>query len=182
MFTFLTHAQKSPKSQYNPRSKGRSRRNLRFEILSQRQLLAADIVMPAEPLQHEAPVAERAFPTDKQDPTDKQRAFTGGTLQPNYLPFNPDGNIIHLDVSNTGTKNGMSWLTAFGNLQDGFAAAQPGDWIFFASGTYRPDATQSDSFWLKTDVELFGGYEGPSKVHPRLNGIRVTGMLRTKLF
>ena len=160
MFTFLTHAQKSPKSQYNPRSKGRSRRNLRFETLSQCKLLAADIVMPAEPLQHEAPVAEHAFPTDKQDPTDKQRAFTGGTLQPNYLPFNPNGDIIHVDDSSTGTQNGMSWLTAFGNLQDGFAAAQPGDWIFVASGTYSPGATQSDSFWLKTDVDLFGGYEG----------------------
>ena len=160
MFTFLTHAQKSPKARHNPRSKVKSRRNLRFETLSQRKLLAADIGMPVEHLQHEAPVAENAFPTDKQDPTDKQRAFTGGTLQPNYLPFNPNGSIIHVDDSNTGAQNGMSWMTAFGNLQDGIAAAQPGDWIFVAAGTYSPGATQSDSFWLKTDVDLFGGYEG----------------------
>lgn len=160
MFTFLTHAQKSPKARHNSRSKGKSRRNLRFETLSQRKLLAADIGMPVEHLQHEVPVAEHAFPSDKQDPTDKQRAFTGGTLQPNYFPFNPNGSIIHVDDSSTGTQNGISWPTAFGNLQDGLAAAQPGDWIFVAAGTYSPGATQSDSFWLKTDVDLFGGYEG----------------------
>ena len=119
MFSFLTNAQKSSKARHNSRSKAKSRRNLRFETLSQRKLLAADIGVPMEPLQHEAPVAEHAFPTDKQSPTDKQHAFTGGTLQPNYRPFNPTGNIIHVDDSNAGTQNGMSWMTAFGNLQDG---------------------------------------------------------------
>ena len=125
MFSFLTNAQKSSKARHNSRSKAKSRRNLRFETLSQRKLLAADIGVPMEPLQHEAPVAEHAFPTDKQSPTNKQHAFTGGTLQPNYRPFNPTGNIIHVDDSNAGTQNGMSWMTAFGNLQDGLAAAQP---------------------------------------------------------
>ena len=160
MFTQLTHARELFKTRHNPKSTRKSRRTLRFETLSQRKLLAADIGLPTEPVQHEVSVAKHDDSTDKHDSTDKRNTISGVSLRPNYFPYNPNGDIIHVDDSSTGTQNGMSWPTAFGNLQDGLAAAQPGDWILVAAGTYSPGTAQTDSFWLKTDVDLFGGYEG----------------------
>ena len=59
------------------------------------------------------------------------------------------------------------------HLQDGLAAAQSGDWIFVAAGTYSPGATQSDSFGSKP-MSTFSVDMKAFKVHPPLNGIHVT--------
>lgn len=57
--------------------------------------------------------------------------------------------------------DGRSWKTALRSLQDGLAAAAPGDEIWVAAGTYYPDASDATkSFALKEDVALYGGFSG----------------------
>lgn len=67
---------------------------------------------------------------------------------------------------------GDSWEHAFKFLQDALTAAQPGDTIRVAQGTYFPGDdddlpssthTQDDqtaSFIMKSDVTVFGGFKG----------------------
>lgn len=72
-----------------------------------------------------------------------------------------------VDASAPPNGDGTSWPTAFKYLQDGFAAAVPGDDIWVAQGTYRPDQSESNPGWLndpnksfnlKPDVRVFGGF------------------------
>ena len=72
--------------------------------------------------------------------------------------------IIHVDDDATGLNDGSTWSDAFVHLQDALAAAQSGDQIWVARGTYNPDQgaaqTPGDpghSFELRSDVALYGG-------------------------
>lgn len=65
----------------------------------------------------------------------------------------------------TGANNGTSWSNAFqgsAGLQLALAAAQPGDQVFVAEGTYRPTETgvRTVAFALKNGVELYGSFVG----------------------
>ena len=65
--------------------------------------------------------------------------------------------------------DGTTWLSAFQYLQDGLAAAEPGDVIRVAAGVYKPDrdaghpagtGDRAASFQLRTGLALNGGYRG----------------------
>ena len=60
------------------------------------------------------------------------------------------------------THDGSSWTDAFLDLQSALNAAQTGDQIWVAAGTYKPtDGTdRSISFNLKSGVDLYGGFAG----------------------
>lgn len=79
---------------------------------------------------------------------------------PDLPPFNPWGDYIHVDDSNTGTQDGQSWLTAFSDLQDGLTAAKPGDVILVAGGIYNPGPYRSASFDVRDGVDMLGGFAG----------------------
>lgn len=68
----------------------------------------------------------------------------------------------YVNTSASGANNGASWSDAFVNLQVALAAAQPGDEIWVAQGTYTPappgDAVSS--FVLREGVALYGGFAG----------------------
>lgn len=59
-------------------------------------------------------------------------------------------------------QNGTSWNNAFSTLQPALAAAQSGDMIWAAAGTYKPTPTANRfaSFKLVDGVQLYGGFAG----------------------
>jgi hypothetical protein len=61
-----------------------------------------------------------------------------------------------------GLQNGSTWADAFSDLQAALAAAQHGDEIWVAQGTYlpTPGTDRFRSFDLKSGVRLLGGFAG----------------------
>jgi hypothetical protein len=59
-----------------------------------------------------------------------------------------------------GAHDGSSWSNAYRTLEEALSTATPGDRIWVAQGTYRPDALKG-SFEMKQDsVEIYGGFNG----------------------
>ena len=66
------------------------------------------------------------------------------------------------------THDGLSWDTAYADLQPVLMAASAGTTIMVADGTYKPTTTtdRSISFQLKDGVSLLGGYAGYGAADP----------------
>lgn len=74
--------------------------------------------------------------------------------------------FVNVAVSG-GTQDGSSWANAFPQLQSALAAAQAGNVIWVATGTYYPDDgipvpvdPRASTFALKAGVALYGGFAG----------------------
>ncbi|MCB0544174.1 MAG: T9SS type A sorting domain-containing protein [Saprospiraceae bacterium] len=78
-----------------------------------------------------------------------------------HLSF-AQGRRLHVDAYATGANNGTSWEDAFTDLQSALFAAQPGDCVWVAIGTYKPvDGFNRElSFSLKAGVKMYGGFAG----------------------
>src|SRR5262249_14015259 len=62
-----------------------------------------------------------------------------------------------------GANNGANWNDAFTNLQSALTAAQNGDEVRVAMGTYKPapaGGSRTVSFHLASGVQILGGYAG----------------------
>lgn len=72
------------------------------------------------------------------------------------------GRRIYVDAYATGNGNGLSWQNAFTDLQAALFAAQPGDCVWVALGTYKPTNGYNREifFKLKGGVKLYGGFSG----------------------
>lgn len=85
-----------------------------------------------------------------------------------------DVTTIHVDASANGPAvDGSTWCNAFRALQDGLAAAEPGDTILVANGEYRADQgvgeTHGDrlaTFRLHSGVAVRGGFAGCGAAQP----------------
>src|ERR1700693_5589942 len=70
--------------------------------------------------------------------------------------------VVYVKSDATGTINGSSWVNAFTDLQAALAAAQAGDEIWVAAGTYKPTSgtDRTISFVMTSGVGIFGGFAG----------------------
>lgn len=68
-------------------------------------------------------------------------------------------------VNQTGTGQGTSWSDASNDLNAILFAAQAGDQVWVAKGTYFPtvDANRNIAFNIKSDVKVYGGFSGKEK-------------------
>jgi predicted outer membrane repeat protein len=83
--------------------------------------------------------------------------------------------VIYVDANASGSlHDGMSWTSAFTDLQQGLAAAVAGDAIHVADGTYKPgvNADVSATFQLLDGVMLLGGYAGGGSVNPNARDVK----------
>jgi uncharacterized repeat protein (TIGR01451 family) len=70
---------------------------------------------------------------------------------------------IYVDRDAPGpTHDGLSWATAYINVQDGLDAATPGDEIWVAEGVYVPTnvSGREATFQLVSGIQLYGGFGG----------------------
>ena len=68
-------------------------------------------------------------------------------------------NIIYVDEDADPGGDGSSWAEAFDTLQEGLDAANSGNHIWVAEGTYKPGAAKLDTFHLVPGVETYGGFD-----------------------
>jgi len=74
--------------------------------------------------------------------------------------------IIYVDADADGENDGSSWADAFTDLQLALDAAETGDQIWVAGGTYKPSVANGgtgdryNSFQLMNGVALYGGFAG----------------------
>ncbi len=69
--------------------------------------------------------------------------------------------VLYVDGAHTtGTKNGLSWVTAYDKLEHAIYNAQAGDEIWVAKGTYQRNNHDSPpySFRMISGVKIYGGF------------------------
>ncbi len=66
------------------------------------------------------------------------------------------GVVIHVDSRATGPFNGLSWDTAFADLQDALAVAESGTEIWVAEGVYTPGDAETDTFLIPPALDPYG--------------------------
>lgn len=80
--------------------------------------------------------------------------------------FVVNARVIHVDSNASSGGDGISWGTAFDNLQDALDNARNGDEIWIADGIYRPTQltdlgdARTATFTLKNGVKIYGGFDG----------------------
>lgn len=77
-------------------------------------------------------------------------------------PYDRGSGVIYVDEQAAGANNGTSWNDAYTDLQDALAlSANCGlTEIWVAQGTYKPGASEYDSFVIPEGVTLLGGFTG----------------------
>jgi hypothetical protein len=85
------------------------------------------------------------------------------------------GGTIYVDADASVGGDGSGWGAAFKYLQDALTAAVSGDEILVGQGIYKPDedsahpngtGSRTDTFRLKNDVAIKGGYAGFGESNP----------------
>jgi len=77
--------------------------------------------------------------------------------------------IIYVKSGSTG--NGSAWNNAYRSLASALTAAQAGDKIWVAAGTYKPTTgtDRTASFTLKNNVGIYGGFAGTETARNQRN-------------
>ena len=72
------------------------------------------------------------------------------------------GAVIHVNAAAAPGGNGSSWSSARNNLRLALDAAQSGDQVWIARGTYKPDTVldRGVRFRIRNGVQVYGGFVG----------------------
>ncbi|NCC53118.1 MAG: hypothetical protein EOM20_18155, partial [Spartobacteria bacterium] len=79
------------------------------------------------------------------------------------LPYAAEGAVVYVNHAAVGAQDGSSWDDAFPLLQDGLAAAVPGDEVWVAAGLYKPGSlgdSRTNTYWIDKTISLYGGFAG----------------------
>ncbi|HEU4472459.1 MAG TPA: gliding motility-associated C-terminal domain-containing protein [Flavisolibacter sp.] len=79
-----------------------------------------------------------------------------------FVSFSSGAATIYVNINNPAPGAGTSWATAYKDLSAALAAANTGDEIWVAQGTYKPTAgsDRTISFNMKSGVSVYGGFAG----------------------
>lgn len=67
---------------------------------------------------------------------------------------------LYVDTDALGAGSGANWADAYTDLQDALSSATSGDEIWVAEGSYKAGVNAADTFHLKNNVALYGGFTG----------------------
>jgi len=88
-----------------------------------------------------------------------------------FQPGKEEIQRLYVRADAQGPFDGLTWNTAFKDLQNALSRAAQGTEIWVARGTYRPDrgtGSREASFVLPEGIRVFGGFTGnESRVHQR---------------
>lgn len=73
------------------------------------------------------------------------------------------GGVIYVDAKAKGTGTGADWANAFPSLAAALNQSPAGSEIWAAEGVYIPGDKRSDSFVLKPNMKLYGGFTSSMK-------------------
>jgi len=82
------------------------------------------------------------------------------------LSVGAEAQIVFVNQAAAPGGDGLTWATAFNDLQDGLSASFTGAQIWVAAGTYKPTKEldpgdpRSASFRVRIDRHLYGGFDG----------------------
>ena len=125
-------------------------------------VLVAQVVLGDDPCALPYPPPDIICPTATLPPTVERYPPPDPTMTPTpTATAMPPNTVFYVDVDATGAATGASWADAFPSLQAGLAAAQRGDELWVAAGTYTPHPSdRTVSFVLPAGVALYGGFAG----------------------
>ncbi len=95
-----------------------------------------------------------------------------GTIDIGAYEYNTNNDFdyspIFVDLNASGNNDGTNWTNAFTSLQSAIEAAQEGDYIWVAKGTYKPtkeidgttDSPRDFTFYLNKSISINGGFAG----------------------
>ena len=85
---------------------------------------------------------------------------------------NPTVTVVYVNQANVNpTQDGLTWATAYSNLQSALLAPPVGAEIWVAQGTYKPTTTltKTISFGIPSGTMLFGGFVGTEVMQSQRN-------------
>ena len=73
--------------------------------------------------------------------------------------------VTYVDKDNdSGTEDGLTWLTAYTTIEAGVIYSDPGDEVWVAEGVYSEVRdNETGSLIMRDDIDLFGGFRGPGR-------------------
>lgn len=88
--------------------------------------------------------------------------FDGNKMDTIQVDHQQDGDCrFYVNAAAAPGNNGLSWETAFSDLQSALTKSRAGDEVWVATGTYKPAANgTSASFIIKNGVAVYGGFVG----------------------